>query len=193
MTQIGDILAKLGRGELITIEEQQRIRLWGNQVDYNNAYIAGLQSGMSSISASTIYGSTFFVGKEQFSGLVGKFSNDGETIPNDTITLANLDTTIYNDGYPFDGSSVTIPVSGFYNITMEVVFNDSVSQSNRRIASTSNYIYVLATALAGENMTLSGSTDVELSTGDNIAVRLWQDSGGDLSTLRSSMTIRKTR
>ncbi len=190
---IGDILAKLGRGETLSIEEQQRIRLWGNQVDNNNAYIAGLQSGMSSISASNIYGNSFFVGREQFSGLAGKFINDGETVPHNTQHVATLNQTIYNDGYQFDGDTVTIPVSGFYNITMETVFFSSATQATRRMTDGHSYIYVTATALSNEQMSLSGSTDVQLSTGDTLYMILFQNTGGNLSTLRSSMTIRKIR
>jgi hypothetical protein len=41
---IGDILAKLGRRETLTSEEQQRVRLWGNQADLNAAFLTGIQS-----------------------------------------------------------------------------------------------------------------------------------------------------
>lgn len=54
MAQIGDILAKLGSGEALNQDEQQRIRLWGNNTEFNNAYIAGLQNGSSDLSVKTI-------------------------------------------------------------------------------------------------------------------------------------------
>ena len=52
--QIGDLLAKMGRQEPLTQEEQGRIRLWGNSVDLNNAFVAGLQNGRSDLYANTV-------------------------------------------------------------------------------------------------------------------------------------------
>jgi len=52
--QIGDLLAKIGRGEQLTQEEQGRIRLWGNNVDANNSFVAGLQNGRSDLYANTL-------------------------------------------------------------------------------------------------------------------------------------------
>lgn len=190
---IGDILVKLGKGEQLTIEEQQRIRLWGNQVDNNNAYIAGIQNGIGNISADSIYGRSFFVGKEQFSGLAGRFINDGFILPIDTVSTVTLEFTIYNDGYSYNGSAVTIPTSGFYNITMDAVFGSSATPGIRRITDSNDYMYIIATAAANEQITLTGSTDVQLTTGQTVYMKAYQNSEPDLSITRASMTIRKIR
>jgi len=42
--QIGDLLAKMGRGENLTLEEQGQIRLWGNQTSLLNNFVQGIQS-----------------------------------------------------------------------------------------------------------------------------------------------------
>ncbi len=42
--QIGDLLAKLGRGETLTPAEQQQIRLWGNNAQLLNNFVQGIQS-----------------------------------------------------------------------------------------------------------------------------------------------------
>ncbi len=54
MAQIGDILAKLGRGATLTTAEQQQIRLWGNNTEFNNSFVTGLQNGQSNLNVSTI-------------------------------------------------------------------------------------------------------------------------------------------
>jgi len=52
--QIGDLLAKMGRQEPLTQEEQGRIRLWGNNVDSNNSFVTGLQNGRSDLYANEV-------------------------------------------------------------------------------------------------------------------------------------------
>ena len=60
MPRMGDLwasaLEKLGRGEQLTSQELDAIRLQGNLTDSNNAYVAGLQNGVSDINAGAIRG-----------------------------------------------------------------------------------------------------------------------------------------
>ena len=194
MAQIGDLLIKLNRGEKLQPAEEQELRLWGNQTQINNAYVGGLQNGSSNINASVITGNTLFAGKEQFSGLAGRFINDGATIPNSSLYTVPVAIVIYNDGYPFDGSgTITILTTGYYNITMEVVFNSNASGGQRHVYSTNNHIYLHHYAGANESLTVAGSTDVLLRKGNTMSMIAYQDTGGDLGMLRGSMTIRKIR
>jgi len=66
--QIGDLLAKIGRQEPLTQEEQGRIRLWGNNVEMNNAFVSGLQNGQSNITAGEIKSNIIYVKNEVLSG-----------------------------------------------------------------------------------------------------------------------------
>ncbi len=52
--QIGDLLAKIGRGEQLTPSEQGEIRLWGNRTQELNSFTAGLQNGQSDLFANSI-------------------------------------------------------------------------------------------------------------------------------------------
>ncbi len=42
--QIGDLLAKIGRGETLSLAEQQEIRIWGNNAQLLNNFVSGIQS-----------------------------------------------------------------------------------------------------------------------------------------------------
>lgn len=191
---IGDLLVKLNNGVKLQPAEEQELRLWGNQTQINNAYIGGLQNGASSINAATISGNTFFAGKEQFSGLAGKFYNDGATVPDSTLYTTPLSIVGYNDGFPFDGTgTITIPATGYYSITMEVVYQSSPTGGKRNVYSTNNYIYLQAVAQSNDQITVTGTIDVLLSKGDTMYMIAYQESGGNLSMLRGSMAIRKVR
>lgn len=52
--QIGDLLAKIGRGEQLTQTEQEEIRLWGNLTQNLNSFTAGLQNGQSDLFANSV-------------------------------------------------------------------------------------------------------------------------------------------
>ena len=51
---IGDLFVKLADGTPLTQEEKQQLRLYGNQTQLNNSFVAGLQDGQSSINVRNI-------------------------------------------------------------------------------------------------------------------------------------------
>ena len=51
---IGDLFVKLADGTPLSQEEKQQLRLYGNQTQLNNSFVAGLQNGKSDIIAKSV-------------------------------------------------------------------------------------------------------------------------------------------
>jgi hypothetical protein len=51
---IGDMLARLAKNETLSQFEIEELRLWGNQTQTNNSFVAGLQNGSSNVYANQV-------------------------------------------------------------------------------------------------------------------------------------------
>jgi hypothetical protein len=55
---IGDMLARLAKNETLSLFEIEELRLWGNQTQTNNSFVAGLQNGSSNVYSNTLNSNT---------------------------------------------------------------------------------------------------------------------------------------
>lgn len=120
MAQIGDILAKLGRGELLTTLEQQAIRLWGNNTEYNANYIAGLQNGAGLIDVNSIRSNEITSEKRDLTGntFYGWFR---KSVPTGSgYTTMDLQIAHISKGFSTSGNIVTFLKDGFYKVHLLV-------------------------------------------------------------------------
>lgn len=203
MTQIGDILAKLGRNEALTNAEQQKIRLWGNNTEQNNTFVTGLQNGRSSINASDVEAQRMYVGKEILSGTAARFYEIGLSVPTSTYTGNAAWSATYADAgfttiFTTGQDNVVIPETGIYQITVQAFWDNSVSGSGIRDSGLSqNDVGVSpqnnANVATGAAVTyLYGLSEREFSKGDEVHVTHWQNSGSTI-TVSTVLGLRKIR
>jgi len=187
MAQIGDILARLGRGELLTESEQQQIRLWGNQTEFNNAYISGIQNGRSTVNALEISASRLYVNKEVFSGLAARYHCYNVTAPVGYTDTVNWVADYADAGFSTDGTGITIPETGVYLVAFQISWDNTASstgirdtgaktngdparpQSNALAATGASYTYVRA------------YDEIEYQGGDVVSFTHYQAGGATVS------------
>ena len=126
-----------------------------------------------------------------FSGVQVYASATTQTIPNQTFTVLNFnvesyDTNSYHDNST-NNSRITIPTTGYYNLTAQVKF-ESNSSGGRAIQIYKNGSTVMsnfAGNYAGFTSDASFFTSINLNAtaGDYFEVRAFQSSGGDLGVV----------
>jgi len=91
VSMIGSILAKLGRGELLSPMEQKQIELWGDRTEIQGSFIAGIQTGQSDINVDEIMAKS---GSFEIQPLNASYygfnifdASFPQDIPNDTVTV----------------------------------------------------------------------------------------------------------
>lgn len=178
--QIGDLLAKLGEGKTLSRTELQEIRLWGNQTQLNNSFVAGIQNGTAEINTSSVTTKIISTGKDIISG----YSVRLKRATNFTLPGGSVVTTIqwvdedYDDGGFYDPNisttDITIPRTGIYNVTLGA----SVA------ASAANGLFVITTfrggiayyphlkdyLSAGQSYSLSGTDERLYTKGETVTV-----------------------
>lgn len=199
---IGDILAKLGRGETLSTIEQQAIRLWGNQTNINNAFIAGLQNGQSGLSVSHIdVVDRINLGKEVLAGVSLRLKRTTSfSLPSGTTTI-EWNEEEYDDSDFFNlsvsSTNITIPLTGIYNATLGVyvkagaVANHHYVSTNR--AGVSYYPTVGAYLGANQNYILAASDERTYEKGETVLVKASQVSGVNSTLETGYFTMRLIR
>lgn len=198
MAQIGDILAKLGRGETLTPSEQQQIRLWGNNTEFNNAYIAGLQNGTSNIVASKIDANIIQIKNDILSGYAIKAYRDtDQSVATSTNTFIEWEALEYSTFPPTaidlvsSPDKIYIPISGRYVVGVNVAMSAIASGFWRIDITRNGTLFASGTATTATGFAaLNYPEDVYLQAGDYIGCKMWQNSGGTLDMLGSNIYIR---
>jgi hypothetical protein len=194
---IGDILAKLGRREALTSDEQQRIRLWGNQTEFNNAYITGLQNGQGNINVNEIRANTGLFAYPP-NGYAVRLNTGGETVSTGatgyTISWATKtydDINMWNSAAP---TIININITGKYIVTGRALWNAANLTGTRGYyvfnADTSEIILndtVFPTTLAHRHLIYD---ELNLSRGTRLSVMAKQFSGVDATLTHAKLTIR---
>jgi len=52
---IGDILKRVALGQTVSTGDAEQLRLWGNKVELQSAFVGGLQTGQSDVNANKVY------------------------------------------------------------------------------------------------------------------------------------------
>lgn len=201
MAQIGDILAKLGRNETLSTAEQQQIRLWGNNTEFNNAFIAGLQNGQADLNVSTIRA---IRGDFEFppSGYGIRVLRDTDvTVTSGPIDGITFESKMYDDYLMWnvsDPTKVYIKRSGRYQVIANCRWGAgsagyrtlfiTVNPLGGGGGSLSSWRYSASTAITNEI-----ADEVSLSTGTYITAAVQQITGADLSLTRVRLSIRLIR
>jgi len=196
MAKIGDILAKLGRGEALTTNEQQQIRLWGNQSEFDHSYVAGLQNGRSDISASEVLANKLSVGKELFYGSAARYYNDLLTVAHQTYTDIPSWTADYaSAGFYANGKYVYIPQTGIYQVIIHSWWNASATgfrDMGTKINDAPNSPFDNKSSNSFLTY-LNAIDEKEYRAGDAISLTVYQNSGGDLVMGSAWMVFRRIR
>ncbi len=199
--QIGDLLAKIGRQEPLTQEEQGRIRLWGNNVEMNNAFVSGLQNGQSNITAGEIKSNIVYVKNEVISGSSVKLirtstqsidSSSAEYIEWESIEYNTLPVDMVN--LSTDPTKIYIPTSGRYVIGINLALVSISSGYWRgdivRNETTNPTLASGTTNTSTGYCTINYPEDAYLEKGDYIRCRVVQNSGGALNVLGANIYLR---
>ena len=89
---ISKVLEKVARGEVLSTMEMQRFKSWGDTTESNNAYVSGLQTGVSDLDVNEITMNASYPKTMPTNlGYVGSFS-DTQSIADSTWTLVSLAT-----------------------------------------------------------------------------------------------------
>ena len=114
----------------------------------------------------------------------GRRNAAAQSIPSSTWTIVTLDTETYTDGISWDsGNQFTIPVDGYYEIDGGVQFAGNATGYRGvglYLSASQMYSTTLpANGTSGASVAASGT--VKASAGQNITLRCWQNSGGNLA------------
>lgn len=197
MAQIGDLLIK--DPNTLTPQEREELRLWGNQTQLSNNYVAGLQNGGSVVLALELRADRIFAGKDMLSGRALRTVAPAVSISNNPSPAPAVSGWVdtYNDGFVIDGSKVYIPETGIYTVFIitEWVTNGTGTRA-------------ITLQINGTTISLPGDSQVPSSTvstpcqgvdensftkGDYLEILNYQNSGGSLSTIYTALVLRKVR
>jgi len=198
--QIGDLLAKMGRQEPLTQEEQQRIRLWGNNTEFNNSFVAGLQNGQSNIMAGEIKSNVIYVKNEVISGSSVKLlRTSSQSIASSYAEYIEWESFEYNSfpadmvNLSADPTKIYIPTSGRYVIGINVAFDPTSNYWRGDIVRNGVTSPPLASGITNVPVVFSALNypeDAYLEKGDYIQFRVLQSSGGALNVLGGNIYLR---
>ncbi len=198
--QIGDLLAKIGRQEPLTQEEQGRIRLWGNNVEINNAFVAGLQNGQSNIMAGEIRSNIVYVKNEVISGSSVKLLRTTSQSISPGFDYIDWESFEYNSfpvdmvNLSVDPTKVYIPTSGRYVIGINVAF-DPITSGYWRADIIRNGVTSPTLASGNANIpagfcAINYPEDAYLDKGDYIQCRVGNLTAGALNVLGANIYLR---
>jgi hypothetical protein len=140
---IGDILAKLGRRETLTTAEQQEVRAWGNRIEFNQAFVDGIQNGRSDIFANSVGAVNFPIELIYNSGVMAQ---NMDSLPVIAIPQKYNHIFIMGNGRSYK----TVPPGAYYEISV-IINGDSGS----------NYAYQVIRSLG---TALDATTDASESS-----------------------------
>ena len=103
---IGNLLVKLSERRPLNPSEKEELRLWGNQSQLSNSYVAGLQNGGNTYLTSPIIETPIWGGSP-----LGAYTFQVQTdtvIPNNTDTVVTFDTFLgYSNYFKVDPSDLS--------------------------------------------------------------------------------------
>lgn len=200
---IGDILKKIADGISLSENEIQMLRLMGNQLEINNAFILGLQNGTGTITTGHIramsgefryppigIGSSVYFKRDI---LVGK-------VPDATETMGVFyGGARYDDLRGYTGNSTTfrIPYSGKYSVNIQVRWDTKLGGARQVKLLNVGYGYMYEYDSRHSSSGSNGVTnfvigEASLVGGSDVSVELYQTSGVDVGCY-GTMSIRLLR
>lgn len=198
---IGDILVKLANGIELSGTDIQSLRLAGNQIEANNAFVLGLQNGTGTISARHIRALS---GEIRYPPIgIGSsvyFARDAtrvSTVPTATETMGVFyGGARYDDlrGYSANSTTFRIPYSGKYLVNLHARWNTALGGARQVKLLNVGYGYMPEYDSRHSSSSSNGVTnmvvgEVSLVGGSNISVELYQTSGGNIGVY-GTMSIR---
>ena len=200
--QIGDLFVKLADGNPLSQEEKQLLRLYGNQTQLNNSFVAGLKNGQSSITVDSVnVTGNIYTGKDVVSGVAVRLRRTSAfTIPSGTTTI-QWNEEEYDDANFFDisvsNTDIIVPLTGIYNVTIGF-YVKAGSAANHHYVSTfrggsSYYPTVGAYLGATQNYILSATDERTYEKGEAVNVRASHLSGVDSTVETAYFTMRLIR
>jgi hypothetical protein len=209
--RLGDVMAKLGRGNALTPLEVAFIQEQFNLSQSTVATTSGWIDGNGNIRVGNLYADNAFYGTFPFMGARVMRDAAQTDIANATYTDVVFDTLDYQDYQKgstrkfFDPAVSTIklyiPTNGIYAFTGEVRFEQDGAgtrevwiYSNRTDDAATGHIamaHAPAYALAGTAVTVAGT--FEFASGDWISLRVWQNSGDVLFIDNARVSIWRIR
>jgi hypothetical protein len=130
--ELADLLLKIADNRQLNPHELDALRQFGRDIQINNAYLAGLKSGASSINAERINAQIISVGSEVISGYAARFYATNLSVSNKNYTDIPSWSETYNDGFSVSGSEITIPFTGRYIVAFQTSWSNSVSRAGFR-------------------------------------------------------------
>lgn len=201
---IGDILKKLADGVNLSDTEIQTLRLVGNQIEANNAFILGLQNGTGTVTARHIRALS---GEIRYPPIgIGSsvyFARDAtrvSTVPTATETMGVFYGGARYDelkGYTANSTIFRIPYSGKYLINLHARWNTATGGARQVKLLNVGYGYMPEYDSQHSSSASNGVTnfvigEASLVGGSDISVELYQTSGGNLDVY-GTMSIRLLR
>ena len=193
MAQIGDILAKLGRGETLNSSEQQQIRLWGNNTEFNNSFVTGLQNGQSNLSVSTIRAIS---GEFEYphSGVgMRLIRNTDVTLTTAVEYVVSFETKRYDDLNMWsltDPTKVYFRRTGKYQVSLRaLVSGGSSGDFMTYIKDTTSLLSTISVSSTSQH-TLFVSDEVNFVAGEVMTIGIKQTSGADKYLFYYILTVR---
>jgi len=102
-------------------------------------------------------------------------------VTNNTVIDVEFNSTNINNGYTFDGTTLTIPYNGYYKIESQIMMAEPILQTGRReiLLNVNNIIYHGSHAPAGGNefVTPYCNTILQLNAGDLVKIQTYQNAG----------------
>ena len=196
---IGDLFVKLADGTPLSQEEKQQLRLYGNQTQLNNSFVAGLQNGISEINVSNARVSgNIYTGKDVVSGIAIRLKRTSSLslASGGATTTIDWDVEDYDDGNFFDANvstqNVTVLYSGRYTVSIGGFI--SGASSIYSITTMKNGVsYYPAIAIASGGWILSATDEREYEKGDVITVDVINYAGSTSTLASAYFTMRLTR
>ena len=186
---IGDLFVKLADGTPLSQEEKQQLRLYGNQTQLNNSFVAGLQNGQSDIIVNNISARTGYFDIQPTRGLsvIGSV-----TVPTSSYSYPTFDLRYSKSNYSLaildesNKTKLTLQPGavGSYIVFMGNVFwGSSITSSVRLEQYDSSDALIAPSSPVNSYLTALSIPFVGSSLIDNNAAYLklgvWQNSGSD--------------
>lgn len=194
---IGNLLAKISRGEILQPLELEELRLWGNTAREADEYVKTLQNGQArlNIDAVTAQSGEF---KYAPAGLSSFVSFSKSAIVTATPTNVDFTTSSYDELRGFSVSTTfKIPFTGKYEVKIFAGWGATTGGGYRQVKLLNvgyGYMeeYDSQHSSVNANLTNVVRGEASLVGGSNISIEVTQSSGGNL-TCSGRMSIRLIR
>lgn len=191
---IGQILAKLGRNEILNRDELQYIEIWGNATESQLSYVDGLQEGHVDVYANNIHARTGYFDTPA-RGLSGRFTGVSPTVATATVTMMNF-TGAYKVSPRFGTvptAAINIPFTGKWRLEAFISFETHATGYRRarfhvidpELGGGSVADAVQVAAVTGGFTSFMYNTEASFDLFEQVQLGVYQTSGEALSCTAS--------